>query len=96
MTVCVLVAESDTVKSTVFVPVSPSVTVTSLMVMSGLNPVLQSFAGELLLRGFGAEVTKSAALSLVSTQPPDFLKSAVVLLGAGAGPVPSKPFAVLP
>jgi hypothetical protein len=29
-------------------------------------------------------------------QPPDFLKSAVVALGAGAGPLPSKQLAVVP
>jgi len=61
------------------------------MLMSGRKPVLQSFADEALLRGFGAEMTKSPALSLVSTQPPAFLKSAVVLLPLvnDAGPEPS-------
>jgi hypothetical protein len=42
------------------------------------------------LRGFGAEIRESAALSFVSMHPPDCLNSAVVLPGAGAGPTPSK------
>src|SRR3981081_2162420 len=68
------------------VPLFPSVTVTSLIVMSGL----QSPIGEAVLRGFGEAVKKSDALSFVSTQPPALGKSAVVLAGAGAGPEPSK------
>ena len=58
--------------------------------------MLQLLAGDALLCGFGAEITKSPALSLVSTQPPDFLKPAVVFDGAGACAVPSKQEAVVP
>ncbi len=67
------------------VPLFPSVTVTSLIVVSGL----QSPMVELLLRGFGEATKKSAVLSDVSTHPPAFLKSAVVFDGGAAGPDPS-------
>ena len=67
------------------VPEFPSVTVTSFIVISGL----QSPMGEALLRGFGCAENKSLALSLVSTQPPAFRKSALVFDGAAAGPLPS-------
>src|SRR5687768_10810254 len=43
----------------------------------------QACAGDAELRGSGAAVVKSVALSLVSVQPPSPLKSANVLLGAG-------------
>ncbi len=49
-----------------------------------------------VFRGFGAPVAKSAALTSVSTQPASARRSAVVLLGAGAGPLPSKQLAVAP
>src|SRR2546421_7118738 len=44
-------------------------------------------------RGFGAPTVKSALLSFVSWLPLLFLKTAVVLDGAGAGAVPSKQLA---
>ena len=66
------------------------------MTLARVGGALQSFKGEAVFRGFGLAVTKSAALSFVSVQPPAFLKSEVVLLGAGAGAVPSKQFALLP
>lgn len=81
MTLLALAADSVTVKVAFTAPVFPSVTVTSLMVTSGL----QSPIGELVLRGFGVATKKSAALSLVSTQPPALRKAAVVFDGAGAG-----------
>src|SRR5437763_8306065 len=48
--------------------------------------------------GTGAPVVRSAALLSVSVQPPEppRRRSAVVLLGAGAGPDPSKQVAALP
>jgi len=55
-----------------------------------VTPVLQSFACEVLFRGIGAATVKSFELSLVSRQPPDFLKDALVLLCAAALFVPSK------
>jgi hypothetical protein len=42
-----------------------------------------------LLRGFGVVAAKSAALLSVSVHPPFARRSAVVVLGAGAGPAPS-------
>src|SRR5881394_2995427 len=49
---------------------------------------------EALLRGFGAAAVKSVAFWSVSVQPRPPRWSEVVLLGAGAGPVPSKAVAV--
>ena len=91
VTVCALAAESVTLKVAVSVPLSPSVIVVSPMLTSGLNPVEQSLIGEPLLRGLGVAVTKSARLSFVSVQPPDFRKLAMVLLLSvnAAGPAPS-------
>ena len=82
-------ADRLTVKVAVIVPEFPSVTVTSLIVRLGGGPAMQLFKGELVLRGNGAEIRKSATLLFVSVQPPAFLKSTVVLLGALVGPVPS-------
>src|SRR2546422_9696438 len=48
------------------------------------------------LRGLGAPVAKSAALSFVSVAPPLARRSDVVFDGAGAGPEPSYPVAVVP
>jgi hypothetical protein len=53
------------------------------------------FKGEEVLRGFGAPAVKSAELLFVSVHPSVARKSAVVVLGAGAGLV-SEQFAVLP
>jgi hypothetical protein len=47
----------------------------------------QAPTADVLLRGFGAAVEKSAALLPVSAQPSPFLMSARVALGAGAGAV---------
>ena len=46
--------------------------------------------------GFGVANAKSLALLRVSVQPFPDLVAALVLLAAGAGPVPRKQFAVLP
>jgi hypothetical protein len=54
------------------------------------------FGTDALLRGFGAPVVKSAVFPSVSVQPASLLSTAVVLLGAGAGPLPSKQLALLP
>jgi hypothetical protein len=54
------------------------------------------FSGELEFRGFGAPAAKSALLLSVSVQPPLRRTSAVVVLGAGAEPDPSKQLAVAP
>src|SRR5262245_36838421 len=56
----------------------------------------QDCAGDALLRGWGAPVTKSAPLLLVSVQPAKPRSAAVVLPGAGAGPPPSKQSALGP
>ena len=87
VTVCALAAVSVTVKVALTVPLLPSVTVTSLMITSGLH----SPTSAALLRGFGCATKKSLALSFVSTQPPALRKTAVVLLPLvkGAGPLPS-------
>jgi hypothetical protein len=47
-------------------------------------------SGKAELRGSGRPTTKSAALLLVSVNPPRPRMMAVVLLGLGAGPAPSK------
>jgi hypothetical protein len=62
----------------------PSATETSLIDRFGGAPPAQLLVAEAEFRGNGVDVKKSAALSLVSVQPPDFLKSEVVLLGAPA------------
>src|SRR3954447_4467557 len=49
-----------------------------------------------VLRGFGAAALKSEALLFVSTQPLLARNTALVLLGAGVGPLPSKQLAVVP
>src|SRR5882672_10862044 len=88
--------ERLTVKAAIVVPLLPSLTVTSLIVRFGGVPATQLLSGELVLRGKGVETRKSAGLSSVSVQPPALRKSAVVLLGAGACPAPSKQFALVP
>src|SRR5580765_2460295 len=88
--------ERLTVKVNTFVPELPSDRLTSLMVRFGGGPATQLLVGELVLRGKGAAANRSALLLFVSVQPPFLRKSAVVLLGAGAGPAPSKQFAVVP
>src|ERR1043165_4374579 len=57
----------------------------------------QETGAVLLLRGSGvpAVTPKSPALLLVSVQPPLARMTAVLLAGAGVGPLPSKQFAVL-
>lgn len=57
---------------------------------------VQARGADALFRGAGDPVAKSAALSFVSWHPPRPRRSAVVLLGAGARPAPSKQFAVPP
>src|SRR3989304_5001689 len=52
------------------------------------------FSGEAVLRGAGAPALKSALLLSVSVQPPEARKTAVVLLGAGVAPLPSKKLAL--
>ena len=76
-------------KVAVVVPLSPSVAVTSLMVRFGGELPVQSLAGEAELRGNGAETSESAALLLVSVQPPAFLNAAVVFDGVFVGAAPS-------
>ena len=56
----------------------------------------QLFTGEEEFRGFGAPAAKSPSLLSVSVQPPLRRRSAVVVLGAGARPDPSKQLAVVP
>ena len=57
---------------------------------------VQEFSSAELLRGFGCPVAKSLALLSVSRQPLLFRRIEFVLLGAGAGPVPSTQFALFP
>ena len=49
-----------------------------------------------VFRGFGAPVAKSVELTSASVQPFLPRSTAVLLLGAGVGPAPSKQFAVVP
>src|SRR5438876_12016611 len=79
-------AAKVTVKVAVVFPLSPSVTVTSLMVRFGGVLPVQLLAGEPELRGNGAKTNESAALLLVSVQPPALLNAAVVFEGAFVGP----------
>ena len=76
------------------VPLSPSAPLTSEMLMYSVPPPLQMLGMLALLRGAGAPVAKSAALSLVSVQPSPARRIAVLLLVAGAGALPSKKFAL--
>src|SRR5205814_578467 len=61
-----------------------------------IEALAHGFAAVALLRGLGAPVAKSVELLSVSVQPPEPRSTAVVLLGAGVGPAPSKQFAVVP
>src|SRR6267143_1845469 len=88
-------ADKLTVNVKTLVPALPSVRLTSLIERFGGVPAVQLLSGELVLRGNGAETKKSALLLFVSVQPPALRKSAVVLLGAGARPEPSKQSAVV-
>src|SRR6266545_4057671 len=88
--------ERLTVKVKIVVPLWPSFCETSLIVRLGSALARQLLAGAPLLRGSGTKTRKSAALSFVSVQPPALRRSAVVLLGAGARPEPSKQLAVVP
>jgi len=58
--------------------------------------IVQVLKGATVLRGFGGASAKSAALLRVSVHPFAARVAALVLLAAGAGPVPRKQFAVLP
>src|ERR1051325_1151052 len=91
----------------VLVGLAPGVTVAVRSVVPpcatgvGLNAAttakpLQSCVGDAVLRGFGAAAVKSEAFWFVSVQPPCARRTALVLLGAGVGPVPSKQLAVEP
>src|ERR1051325_1837995 len=92
-------ADNWTVKMKVVVPELPSAAVTSLIVRFGAAPATQALVGEAVLRATGAltGLMKSAALSLVSWQPPERLTTArasgsrppAVLVEKGAGPEPS-------
>src|ERR1044071_3488259 len=62
----------------------------------GLVGAPQMIAGEAVLRGFGALAAKSVALLSVSVQPFKPRTTALVALGAGVGPAPSKQVAALP
>ena len=66
---------------------SPSAGVVSITVGGTSTP--QLLVGEAVLRGVGAPVVKSAALSSVSVQPALLRIAAVVLVSAGVAPVPS-------
>jgi len=55
----------------------------------GGDPAEQDVDGDPALRGTGATAVKSVAFAFVSLQPPPLRSAAVVLLSAGAGPVPS-------
>lgn len=88
-------ADRLTVNVAVVVPAFPSVTETSL-IESPIEPGLQRFNVDAVLRGFGAPEAKSEAFWSVSVQPFAALRTAVVLEGAGVGPVPSKQVAAAP
>lgn len=55
-----------------------------------IGALAQAFVGEALFRGFGVPALKSVALLSVSVHPFAARSTAVVLLGAGVEPVPSK------
>jgi hypothetical protein len=57
-------------------------------------PVGQGLGGVAVVRGIGAAAAKSAPFWSVSVQPPAPRVAAVVLLGAGVGPAPSKKLAL--
>lgn len=59
----------------------------------GVGAAVQETVAEPVLRGAGAAVWKSLGLSFASAQPSSLLKAERVLLGAGAGPPPSKQLA---
>ena len=56
---------------------------------TGVPAAPQITAALARLRGVGAPVAKSLALSLPSVQPSPARSTARVLLGAGVGPLPS-------
>ena len=56
----------------------------------GVGDEAHRFSGDAVLRGAALAAVMSALLLSVSVQPLLFLKSARVLLGAGAAPAPSK------
>ena len=62
----------------------------------GVDPPEHGGTVVAVLRGLGAPAAKSDPLLSVSTHPFDALRSAFVLLGAGAGALPSKQLAVVP
>ena len=69
-----------------------------VMVDNGLLGAVQINAAVAELRGAGVPVVKSVEFWLVSLHPVPVgpRRTAVVLVGAGAGPVPSKALAVVP
>src|SRR5438034_744167 len=69
--------------------VSPGLSVGGFAEPATAKP-LQSCVGEAVLRGVGVAALKSPALLFESVQPPLARKTALVLLGAGVGPLPSK------
>ena len=62
----------------------------------GVGVALQGASAEPVLRGEGVVVWKSGLLSSVSVQPSTCLRAEAVFEGEGAGPVPSKQFALVP
>ena len=78
-----------TVKLAVVVPLSPSATLTSLIVSTGCVAV-QAWNAEAVLRGAGVRAEKSVLLLSVSVQPKSPRTAAVVTVVAGAAALPSK------
>ena len=62
----------------------------------GVGPPTHACTADIEFRGAAVSAVKSVALLLVSRHPSLARISAFVLLGAGAGPPPSKQFAVAP
>ena len=87
-------AESETSKTIVVVPESPSSTETSATDRPGTVTPPHGSGAVAVLRGLGTAAAKSKLLLSVSVQPFPARKSAVVGEIAGAGPAPSKKFAV--
>src|ERR1051325_3685845 len=87
--ICTLVGISPPVQ---LLGVNQAVAIPPFQMTSG---AVHTFKGEEVLRGLGEPMEKSVALLSVSMQPLRPRKSAVVLLGAGAGAV-SKQLAVGP
>src|SRR6266498_6008733 len=86
-------------------PVTSTVSLKLIVILAAMATPIAPFDGVVLatagamswlFRGLGAPTTKSVGLLSVSVAPFPSRSTASVLLGAGAGPLPSKQFALVP